>query len=184
MLLLEVLDLAERLVLEVGEVLLPLVVEVLQLRVADLDVLRQLSLLDVLPQVVLVLHDVLLQLSHLPHQVLEHMVLQDVAQLLRQELHLGLDQREDQDLFVFVKETVLVHVKNFNEVRCGLDSQEVVDDFLVLVKDQVDIGLVEYSLLSEVSLTDRVPDLLALACTSQLYKTVMIIIIPWVWPLR
>jgi hypothetical protein len=87
-------------------------------------------------------------------------------------------------LFIFVQETVLVHVKNFNEVRCGLDSQEVVDDFLVLVKDQVDIGLVEDSLLSEVGLADRVPDLLALACTSQLYKTVMIIIIPWVWPLR
>jgi hypothetical protein len=91
-LLLQVLNLPERLVLEVGEVLLPLVVEVLQLRVADLDILRQLSLLDVLAQVVLVLNYVLLQLSHLAHQVLEHLILQDVAQLLGQQLHLGLDQ--------------------------------------------------------------------------------------------
>lgn len=94
----------------------PLVVELLQLGVSDLDVLSKLSLLDVLAQLILVLHDVLLQLTHLPHQVLEHLVLQDVAQFLRQQLHLRLYQREYQYLLVLIQKTIFVHIENFYKV--------------------------------------------------------------------
>jgi hypothetical protein len=60
MLLFQILYLPERLVFEICEVLLPLVIEVLQLSITDLDIFGQLSLLDVLTQIVLVLNDVLL----------------------------------------------------------------------------------------------------------------------------
>jgi hypothetical protein len=112
----QVLYLDERLVLEVGEALFPLVVELLQLGVSDLDVLSELSLLDVLAQLILVLHDVLLQLTHLPHQVLEHLVLQDVAQFLCQQLHLRLYQREYQYLLVLIQKTIFVHIEHLYEV--------------------------------------------------------------------
>ena len=92
MLLLQVFDLAERLIFKVGEVLLPLVIEVLQLSVTNFDVLRKLSLLDVLSEFVLVLNDILFELTHLTHKVFEHLILQDVTELLCQQLHLGLDQ--------------------------------------------------------------------------------------------
>lgn len=92
MLLLQVFDLAERLIFKVGEVLLPLVIEVLQLSVTNFDVLRKLSLLDVLSEFVLVLNDILFKLTHLTHKVFEHLILQDVTELLCQQLHLGLDQ--------------------------------------------------------------------------------------------
>jgi hypothetical protein len=92
MLLLQVFDLAERLIFKVGEVLLPLVIEVLQLSVTNFDVLRKLSLLDVLSEFVLVLHDILFKLTHLTHKVFEHLIFQDVTELLCQQLHLGLDQ--------------------------------------------------------------------------------------------
>lgn len=91
-LLFEVLYLPERLVFEVSEVLLPLIVEVLQLGVSNLDVFGQLSLLDVLAEIILVQNDVLLELANLAHQVLEHLILQDVTQLLCEKLHLSLDQ--------------------------------------------------------------------------------------------
>jgi hypothetical protein len=33
-------------------------------------------------------------------------------------LHLGLDQREDEDLLIFVEEAIAIHVKNLDEVGC------------------------------------------------------------------
>ena len=55
-------------------------------------------------------------LPDLLHQVLVQLVLVDVAQLLTQQLRLLLDQREYEDLFVLVQETVLVLVEQVYEV--------------------------------------------------------------------
>ena len=82
MLHLQLLDLNEAVVFEVGEVLLPLIVEVLQFRVTDLNVLGQLALLDVAPQVILVLNQVLLKLTHFSHEIFEHLILKNIAELL------------------------------------------------------------------------------------------------------
>ena len=89
---LQFLYLDETVVLEVSEVLFPLIVEILQLSVTDLNILSELSLLDVLTQLILVVNDVLLQLTNFTHQVLKHLILQDVTQFLRQQLHLRLYQ--------------------------------------------------------------------------------------------
>jgi hypothetical protein len=89
---LQFLYLDETVILEVSEVLFPLIVEILQLSVTDLNILSELSLLDVLTQLILVVNDVLLQLTNFTHQVLKHLILQDVTQFLRQQLHLRLYQ--------------------------------------------------------------------------------------------
>jgi hypothetical protein len=33
-------------------------------------------------------------------------------------LHLGLDQREDEDLLILIQEAITIHVKDLNEVGC------------------------------------------------------------------
>lgn len=134
MLFLQLLDLAEALRFKVGEVPLPVHIELVQLLVSDLNILCQLLLLDVLSQLVLIVNNVLLQLSHLTHQVLEHLVLKDIAEFTSEELHLGLDEGEDEYLLVFVKEAITIHIENVHEISSGLDTKEVVDDLFVLLK--------------------------------------------------
>lgn len=148
--------------------LLPVIVELLEFFVANLDILSQLLLLDVVSELVLVLDDVLLELPDLAHQILEHLVLQDVAELLRQQLHLGLNQREYQDLLVLVQEAVAIAIEHVHKVRRRLDPQQVIDDLLVAFEDQVDVGLIEDAFLSKVSFPDGKPDVLGLACAAQL----------------
>jgi hypothetical protein len=75
-------DLDEAVILKVGEVLLPLVVEVLQLSVTNFDVFCELAFLNVSSKLILVFHDILLKLTHLTHKVFKHLVLQDVTELL------------------------------------------------------------------------------------------------------
>jgi hypothetical protein len=78
-------------------------------------------------------------------------------------------------LLIFVKETVLVHVENLHEVRSSLNSQEIINNLLILIKDQVDIGFIEDSFFSEVGLSDGMPYILTLSCTPELKKTVIVI---------
>ena len=78
-------------------------------------------------------------------------------------------------MLIFVKETVLVHVENLHEVRSSLNSQEIINNLLILIKDQVDIGFIEYALFSKVGLPDGMPYILAFPCTPELKKTVIVI---------
>ena len=75
MLHLKLFDLDKAFVFEVCEMLLPFIIELLQFRVSNLDILCQLALLNILPEIILVLDYVLLQLPHLSHQVFEHLIL-------------------------------------------------------------------------------------------------------------
>jgi hypothetical protein len=95
MLHLQFFDFDQGVVFEVSEVLLPLIIEVLQLSVTNLDILSQLTVLDVFPKLILVFDDVLLELTNFTHKVLEHLILEDVAKLLSKKLHLGFDKREN-----------------------------------------------------------------------------------------
>jgi hypothetical protein len=78
-------------------------------------------------------------------------------------------------LLIFVEETVLVHVENLDEVRSSLNSQEIINNLLILIKDQVNIGFIEDSFFSEVGLPDGKPYILAFPCTPELKKTVIVI---------
>jgi hypothetical protein len=82
MLHLQFFDLDKRIVFEVCEMLLPLIVEVLQLRVTNLDILGQLADLDVFPEFILVLNDVLFELADFTHEILKHLILKNIAELL------------------------------------------------------------------------------------------------------
>jgi len=62
--------------------LLPLIVEVLQLRVTNLDILGQLADLDVFPEFILILNDVLFELADFTHEILEHLILKNITELL------------------------------------------------------------------------------------------------------
>ena len=59
----------------------------------------------------------------------------NIAEFFSEQLHLLLDKREDEDLFVFVQETVLVHVEEFNELGCRLQPKQIINltDFLIQI---------------------------------------------------
>lgn len=102
------------------ELLLPLSVKFLQLFVADVDVLTQLVLLNIRSQFILILVDVCLEEAYLAHQVFVEGVLLHIAQLFGQDLHLLFDEREDEDLLVFIELPVTSLVENIKELirRC------------------------------------------------------------------
>lgn len=102
------------------ELLLPLSVKFLQLFITNINILAQLILLNVRSQLVLVLVDVGLEEAHLAHQVFVEGVLLHIAQLFGQDLHLLFDEREDEDLLVFIELPVTSLVENIKELigRC------------------------------------------------------------------
>ena len=79
------------------------------------------------------------------------------------QLHFFLDHREDQHLFIFVKNAVASHVKHIKKLlRCS-KTQQVEDMITSLFEYQTDISIIQQAFLSEVSFLDRLPDLLAFA---------------------
>ena len=84
-------------------------------------------------------------------------------------MHLGLDQREDENLFILIEEAVLVHVENLNEIDCSLDAEEVIDGLFILLEDKVDIGFIEDAFFSEVGITDGEPYFFTFPSSTELY---------------
>ena len=148
------------------EVLLPLHVEFLKRLLTNFNVVFELVLLNVRAQLVLICHDFSFEESYLSHQIFIKLVLEDLAALVRQQLHLFLDDREQQNLLVFVEDAVPTLVEHFDELIGALEPQQVEDVSLALFEDQADVGLVEKPLLAEVSLPNRIPDLFALTCAA------------------
>lgn len=163
---LQVLNLLKRFLFVNGETLLPSLVEILHVLLANLNVLSHLCSLDVSPQLVLIAGDFSFKESDFLHEVLVKLILVDLAALFGVQLHFLLDHRKDGNLFVLVKHPIATLVKHFDELVGRVQSQQVVDVLLALVKDQTHIHVVQEALLTEVSLLDSLPDLFALACAT------------------
>jgi hypothetical protein len=81
-----------------------------------------LVVLNINSELILELIDVNLKESYFSHQVFVCLILLNVAELLGQDLHFLLDDREDKDLLVFVKLTIAALAENLQELRRGLQS--------------------------------------------------------------
>jgi len=114
---------------------LPFIAEFSKFVLSNFDIFFELRLLDVRSQVVLVVDDVFLQLSDFLHQVFEELVFVDLIKFLGEQIHFFFDQREDQDLLVFIEEAVFIRVKHVNNLSRRVESQQVLEDILVLVDD-------------------------------------------------
>ena len=90
-LVLQLLDADEGLLLVDSELLLPAIIEVLHVLIANLHILPHLRILDVSAELVLVDDDLLLDCSHLFHQVLVELILLHFAAFFSEELHFLLD---------------------------------------------------------------------------------------------
>ena len=66
-------------------------------------------------------------------------------------------------MFVFVQQTVAAVVKDVDELHGVGNAQEVKDLVIAFFKHQLDVRFVQQALLSEVSLSDGMPDFFALA---------------------
>lgn len=142
MLNLQVLNLVECLVLVKLEAIFPATVEVLHVFLTDLDVLANLSLLNVTAQLFLENNDFGFKEPNLLHQVLVELVLMHLAALCRKKLHLFLDQGEDEDLLVLVQHAITALVEDVNELLRRADSQQVVNVLTALVKYQSNVSLI------------------------------------------
>jgi hypothetical protein len=67
MLLLEIFNLAKGVIIKIGKVLLPVIKEILQLCVTNLDIFSKLSNLNICSEVFLVKYDILLKLANFSH---------------------------------------------------------------------------------------------------------------------
>ena len=67
MLLLEIFNLAKGVIIKIGKVLLPVIKEILQLCVTNLDIFSKLSNLNICSEVLLVKYDILLKLANFSH---------------------------------------------------------------------------------------------------------------------
>jgi hypothetical protein len=67
MLLLEIFNLAKGVIIKIGKVLLPVIKEILQLCVTNLDIFSKLSNLNICSEVFLVKYDILLKLANFTH---------------------------------------------------------------------------------------------------------------------
>ena len=79
------------------------------------------------------------------------------------QLHFFFDHREDQHLFIFVKNAVATHVKHIKKLLRCAQSQQVKDMITSLFEHQTDICIIQQAFLPEVSFLDSLPDLLAFA---------------------
>ena len=79
------------------------------------------------------------------------------------QLHFFLDHREDQHLFIFVKNAVASHIEHIKKLLRCTKTQQVEDMITSLFEYQTDISIIQQAFLSEVSFLDRLPDLLAFA---------------------
>ena len=140
---LQVLDPLESLLLILLEAVLPLVVEVLHVLVADLHIFTHLSLLNVRSELVLIGDNLSLEEPDLFHKVLVQLVLVHLAALLSEQLHFLFDERENADLLVFVQDAVPTLVEDFKELVGCVQSQKVEDVLAALLEDQSDVSLVQ-----------------------------------------
>ena len=163
---LQVLNPLQSLLLVLLEAILPIVVEVLHVLVADLHIFAHLRLLNVRSELVLIRDDLSLQEPHLFHKVLVQLILVNLAALLGEQLHFLLDKRKNADLLVLVQDTVTTLVKDLEELVGCVQPQKVEDVLAALLKDQANVCLVQQTLLPEVGLLDGLPNFLALASTS------------------
>ena len=84
-------------------------------------------------------------------------------------MHLRLDQREYENLFVLVEETISVHVKDLHEISCCLDTEQVINCFLVPFEDKVNVGFIQSAFSSEVCLLNGIPDVSGLSGSTHLH---------------
>ena len=98
------------------ELAVPVTDELLQLFITNLDVLFELSFLDINTELVLVDVNVSLKETNLSHQVLVQLVLLHIAQLLGKNIHLLLDQAKHQDLLVFVQLAITTLIEDVEEL--------------------------------------------------------------------
>lgn len=110
--------------------------------VADCHILAHLGRLNVLAQLVLVLDNICFKQSHLPHEIFVHLVLVNFTALSPKQLHLFLDRRENQNLFVFVQHAIASLIEHINELLWRLQSEQIVDLGRTLVKEQLDVRFI------------------------------------------
>ena len=120
---LKFLDFSQRVNFKLLELLLPLDVEVLEHIIANLDIFFHLSALDVKSQLVLVGDDLLLEESHLLHEVFVQLVLVNLGALLCQQLHLFFGALEDHDLLVFIKHAITTSIEDLQKLKGAPKSQ-------------------------------------------------------------
>ena len=84
-----------RLVFEFVEFSFPVTVEFLQLFISNVDVFFQLHLLDVGPELVLILVKIRLKKSYFSHQILIELVFLNHAQLFSKNCHLFFNKGEN-----------------------------------------------------------------------------------------
>ena len=112
--LLKFVDLGHVLVLLLLKVLLPLDIEFLQGFLANFNIVFELSLLDIRSKFVLVCHNFCFEESDFAHQILIELIFEDFAALVRQQLHLLLDDSEEQDLLILVQQSITTIVEHLN----------------------------------------------------------------------
>jgi len=164
---LELLDFLERLLFLHLKFALPGNVEVLELIIADVNILFHLLLLDACSHLILIVHNFSFKQSHFSHQVFVQLILMNFLALGGKQLHLLLDNGENQNLFVLVQRTVHAAVKHLDEFNGRLQAQQIENLGLALFEDQLDVCFVQNAFISEICLPDGVPNFLALASTSE-----------------
>ena len=119
---LQILDLVQRISLELFKLCLPILIELLEMFVTNGHILLHLGSLNVSSQFILVFDDVSLHHSNLLHQILVDLVFVDLDALLREQLHLLFDNGEDEDLFILIKNAITTLVEDLNELCWSVES--------------------------------------------------------------
>ena len=140
---LQALNFLKRLLFVDLEALLPFVIEFLHMFLTDGDVLTHLRALNVSAEFVLILDDLVLQESNFFHQVLVKLILMYFTTFFSKQLHFFLDYREDQHLFIFVKNAVSSHIKHIKKLLRCTKSQQVKDMITSLLEHQSDICIIQ-----------------------------------------
>ena len=84
--------------------------------ITDLHILAHLIILNVGAELILVANDLLLQSSRFFHQVFVELILMHFATFFGKKLHLLLNSRKDDDLFVLIEDSITTLVKYFKEI--------------------------------------------------------------------
>ena len=116
---LQILNLVQRVFLEVLKLSLPVLVEILEMLVSNRDILLHLSGLNVSSQLILVLDNISLHHTDLLHQVFIELVLVHFTALFSKQLHLLFDDGEHEDLLILIQDSITALIEDLNELnRC------------------------------------------------------------------
>lgn len=66
-------------IFKIREVFLPVIIEFLEFLITDFDIFCQLFYLDVLTKIILVVNDILFQLTNFSHKVFESLIFKNVT---------------------------------------------------------------------------------------------------------